>query len=255
MRSVTPTAVQPLVVLVHGAWHGAWCWAALQARLDALGIASLAVDLPGHGASVASLTDLHGDGQHVADVIDHWAGGSDTVRRVVLVGHSYGGAVITEAAVRTAHVGHLVYLAAFTPSAGESLMGVLGSMPPQQVALGAAMTMRDDGTSVLDPVLAIPALYGSCAPAVAAAAIQRLSPHPMSTFHQATTGDPRATIESTYVICTLDQAVHVEHQWAMAERCTTTITLDTDHSPFVSRPDETAHIIEVVVRRVANAAR
>jgi pimeloyl-ACP methyl ester carboxylesterase len=49
------------VVLVHGAWHGAWCWAALQAELENRGIASLAVDLPGHGASNEPFTDLHGD--------------------------------------------------------------------------------------------------------------------------------------------------------------------------------------------------
>ena len=51
----------PIVVLVHGAWHGAWCWAALQTELDYRGIASLAIDLPGHGASTAPFTDLAGD--------------------------------------------------------------------------------------------------------------------------------------------------------------------------------------------------
>ena len=92
----------PLVLLIHGAWHGAWCWAPLQAQLDERGIASMAIDLPGHGASLLPLGDLHGDAAHVADVV------SALDRRVILVGHSYGGAVITEAAVASERVAHLV---------------------------------------------------------------------------------------------------------------------------------------------------
>ena len=71
---------QPTVVLVHGAWHGAWCYASLQHALDELGIPSYAVDLPGHGASLLPPTDLLGDAAHVAAVLDRIDG------PVVLVG-------------------------------------------------------------------------------------------------------------------------------------------------------------------------
>lgn len=232
----------PLVVLVHGAWHGAWCWATLQDHLDRRGIPSLAVDLPGHGASTAPLGDLHGDAQLVADVVDHWA------RPVVLVGHSYGGAVITEAAVRTPHVRHLVYLAAFAPAAGESVMGALLSFERREVALGAAMRPRDDGTSVLDPALAPAALYGSCPHEVVAPALARLSPQPTAAMVQPVTGSPRDTIPSTYVRCTQDRAVHPDHQAVMSARCTHAVTLETDHSPFLSMPDATADVIDAVYR-------
>ncbi|MEX0847201.1 MAG: alpha/beta hydrolase [Ilumatobacteraceae bacterium] len=237
----TPTAPAPLVVLVHGAWHGAWCWAALQARLDDAGIASLAIDLPGHGTSTAPLGDMYGDAQHVADVID-------TVGRpVVLVGHSYGGAVITEAALRTPHVHHLVYLTAFALDQDETIMGAIGSFPVSPTLLGKAMVMRDDGTSVLDHTTAVPALYGCCTPAQAAAATQRLSPQPMVTFLQAPNGSPRDSIPSTYVVCSNDEAIAPAHQEIMATRCTATITLDTDHSPFVSMPADVARILADVV--------
>lgn len=241
-------APAPLVVLVHGAWHGAWCWAALQTRLDDAGIASVAVDLPGHGASTAPLGDMHGDAQHVADVIEALG------RPVVLVGHSYGGAVITEAAVRTGLVRHLVYLTAFALDQHESIMGAMGSFPPAPTLLSAAMVMRDDGTSVLDPTSAVPALYGSCTPARAAAAVERLSPQPMATFVQAATGAPRTTIPSTYVVCSRDEAIAPAHQAIMSARCTSTITLDTDHSPFASMPDETAAILTDVVRGLGGDA-
>lgn len=232
----------PLVVLVHGAWHGAWCWVALQAELDRRAIPSLAVDLPGHGASTAPLSDLYGDAQHVADVVSLQA------RPVVLVGHSYGGAVITEAAARIAAAGvgpveHLVYLCAFALDDGESIGTLLATLPRVPVDLNAAVRPGEEGTTVLDPETAIPALYNACPPEVARAAAARLSPQPRVTFAQPVSGSPRRTIASTYVVCTDDRSIAPAHQEAMAARCTTTVTLATDHSPFVSMIPETAEVI------------
>jgi pimeloyl-ACP methyl ester carboxylesterase len=235
-----------LVVLVHGAWHGAWCWAPLQAELDRRGVASLAVDLPGHGSTGSGFSDLHGDAQAVIDVVDGQAALGRTAP--VLVGHSYGGAVITEVAARRPDVSHLVYLAAFALETGESVMSALTAMPKRDVGLSGAMRPGADGTSILDPVAAIPALYGACDPTVAAAAVARLSPQPMATMVQPVTGSPLATVPSTYVVCTQDDAVHPDHQRIMAERCRNVITLDTDHSPFASMPVETADLIARIAR-------
>ncbi|HQY14496.1 MAG TPA: alpha/beta fold hydrolase [Ilumatobacteraceae bacterium] len=226
------------IVLVHGAWHGAWCWAGLQHALDDLGVPSYAIDLPGHGASTAPLTDLYGDAEHVADVLRTLG------TPVVLVGHSYGGAVITEAAGRHPEVAHLVYLTAFALEAGESVMSLLTSLPRADIALGRAIVPRDDGTSVVDATKAATAFYAECSPAAVSAALARLSPQPMITFADAVTGSPRDHIASTYVRCLRDQAIHISHQDAMAQRCNTVHTLDTDHSPFVSRIAETAAILQ-----------
>ena len=115
------------ILLVHGAWHGAWCWATLQAELDRRGLPSYAVDLPGHGLSTLPLGDLHGDAGHVASVL---AGFDD---EVVLVGHSYGGAVVTHAAGSAQavadRVSHLVYLTAFALDDGESVWTFARSRP------------------------------------------------------------------------------------------------------------------------------
>lgn len=235
----------PLVVLVHGAWHGAWCWAATQHHLDAMGIPSLAIDLPGHGASTAPLTDLVGDAAHVADVI------AAHDRPVVLVGHSYGGAVASEVAARSPLVQHLVYVAAFALQSGESVMGMLTSLPRDHVALGDAIRMRDDGTSVLDPVMGAAALYGSCSPEQAHAAIGRVGPQTMASFGQAVSGPPLRASSSTFVVCARDAAIAPSHQRHMAARCTTVHELDTDHSPFASMPVETVAILADAWRRLA----
>jgi pimeloyl-ACP methyl ester carboxylesterase len=237
---------QPLVVLTHGAWHGAWCWAALQAELDRRGVASMAIDLPGHGCSTLPFSDLHGDAQHVVDVVARLG------RRVVLVGHSYGGAVITEAAhhiekAMPAGITHLVYLAAFCLDAGESVMDLARHESGGPVDLGSAIIPIDGGLSVLDPDKATRALYGDCDELTVSAALTRLCPQPLATMVQPVGGAPWRHTPSTYVVCTRDRSVHPGHQEYMATRCSRVERFDTDHSPFLSMTKETADVIARVV--------
>jgi len=235
-----------LVVLVHGAWHGAWCWSALQAELDRRGIASLAVDLPGHGASPDPIGGLHDDAAAVTSLLDHLA--ERGAGPVALVGHSYGGAVITQAAAGRDDIGHLAYLAAFALDDGESVLGCLASLERHDVDLAAAMVPTADGAATtLDPATAAAALYGSCPPEAVRAALPRLSPQSMASMIETASGTPRRTIPSTYVVCSQDRAVHPAHQRVMAERCSHQHELDTDHSPFLSAVGSTADIIEQIV--------
>jgi pimeloyl-ACP methyl ester carboxylesterase len=237
--------VPTTILLVHGAWHGAWCWAALQAELDRRGVPSLAVELPGHGASREPFGDLYGDAQTVADVLDRLD------RPVVLVGHSYGGAVITEAATRhPADVAHLVYLTAFCLDEGEALLPMVQAKLPQvEVPIAGGFHTSEDGSMlIMDESYCVPAFYGECSPQVAAAAIARLCPQPTASFVQPVTGAPWKTLPSTYVRCTLDGAIHIDQQDWMARRCADVVTIETDHSPFASRPVETADILERLAR-------
>lgn len=239
MTSQPPPAT---VVLVHGAWHGAWCWAALQHALDDRGIPSLAVDLPGHGASTLPLGDLHGDAQHVGEVLDRIPG------PVVLVGHSYGGAVITQAAPGHDNVVHLVYLAAFVTEVGESVVGLLRSMPEARTLLDAAVRPGPEGATLLDPAAAAPALYADCPPGAVSAALDRLSAQPIATVMQPTTASAVGRVPSTYVECLRDRAVDPSHQAIMARRCDRTVQFDCDHSPFLSRTDDTANLLYQLAR-------
>lgn len=237
--------VPTTVVLVHGAWHGAWCWAPLQAALDRRGVPSYAIDLPGHGASTLPLNDLYGDAAHVAHTL------RSLDRNVVLVGHSYGGAVVTEAASAADigdRVAHLVYLTAFALDADESVMDVITSTH-RDVLLGGAMLPHGDGATVLDPSLTAAALYGSCPSWAVDAALPRLSPHSMASFGQPVTGSPRTHLPSTYAECTLDQAIHIDHQRVMSARCDTVVTWQTDHSPFISMVDATADLLQQIAGR------
>ena len=231
----------PVVILVHGAWHGAWCWTTLQSELDRRGIPSLAIDLPGHGASTEPYGDLFGDSTALATLL------AKQTRPVVLVGHSYGGAVISQTTAEARNVIHLVYLAAFVPDVGENVISMSSSMPEAPSALANAIK-TDGGFSTIDPAAAWDAFYAKCDPMAATANVARLDRQPFATFTQEATHASWRTIPSTYVVCTEDAAVHHSHQRLMAARCTHTETLDTDHSPFASMPVETAEILARIAR-------
>ena len=112
------------VVLVHGAWHGAWCWDEVVSRLSGDGLAVVTVDLP----SVSSGGDLYDDARALRQVLD------DTPGDKVVVGHSYGGIVITEGAAGAEGVRHLVYLTAFMLDEGESLLATVGGERPPWIS-------------------------------------------------------------------------------------------------------------------------
>ena len=133
------------IVLVHGAFHGAWCWAPLQAELDRLGIPSYAIDLPGHGASTAPLENLHGDAAAVEALLDGWR--RDIDEDVVLVGHSYGGAVIGQAGL-AGRVRRLVFLAALVAGGGRVLHEVVMRLPAEDSGSGRVMRRDEDGVMV-----------------------------------------------------------------------------------------------------------
>ena len=197
----------PTVVLVHGAWHGAWCWDKVVAGLDAAGVPVAAVDLP--------LTSFDDDMSATRAAIDEVGG------PVVLCGHSYGGAVITQAGDHPS-VGHLVYVCAFALDEGESTASAATGDELPNSDLADAFRFSEDGEMVdLDPEGARTAFYLDCDRAEADAALARLRPMPFSCFTTPVTKAAWRDRPSTYAVCTEDRAVHRELQRVLAARCAT----------------------------------
>ena len=227
------------VVLVHGAWHGAWCWDKVVPLLDAAGVPSIAIDLPGHGASTEPLTDLDGDAATLRGVLAD-------LDDAVVCGHSYGGAVITVGAADMPCVRHLVYIAAFPLAPGESCMNAAADdVAPGAGAteLGSVLTFGDDGTVTLDTSRAASLFFNDCTPEDVAWAIERLGPQAVAELAGVAPVAAWQTAPSTYVVCTDDRAVAPALQRAMATRCTHTIEWPTSHSPFLSRPELVADLL------------
>jgi pimeloyl-ACP methyl ester carboxylesterase len=221
------------VVLVHGAWHGAWCWEKVAPRLDAAGIATVAVELP--------LTSLHDDVKATTSAVDAIEG------RVVLCGHSYGGAVITEAGHHPS-VEHLVYLTAFACDEGESPAATAVDTPMPSTDLVNVLVVGEDGIATLDLSASVEVFYHDCHAADVDGAVARLRPMHMSCV-TTPQGAPAWRVKpSTYIVCSNDQAIHPELQRLMAKRCTAAVEWPTAHSPFLNRPDLVADLLTELAR-------
>lgn len=219
----------PHVILVPGAWHGAWAYDSLLTHLEQRGVRATALDLPsvGRGGDLAADTDV------VRQAIEATGG------PCVLVGHSYGGQPISEASAGRDDVTHLVYLCAFQLDVGESLMSALNNelLPWFDVA--------EDGKTLL-PLTSETVFYADCRPEDVAAAQSRLAPHEIASMAAPLTAAGWHDIPSTYVICEQDQAIPPPAQEAMAQRATNVIRLQSSHSPFLSQPDKVADILAEV---------
>ncbi len=224
---------EPTLILVHGAWHGAWCWRDLGAELDRRGVAWRALDLPSAHDIGAGTNDLESDADAVASV-------ADVEGPVVLVGHSYGGAVISEAASRVNQLAGLVYVAALVPGPGQS-----ASQASRVVRVRTVLdeAMEVDGPFLrLDSDRAIAGLYHECSPEQQQWAAGLLGRQTLASFRGVRRA-PDTGAPSRYLLCQHDRALDPSLQERMAENCDEVTELSSDHSPFLSHPAECADAI------------
>lgn len=223
-------------VLVHGAWHGAWCWYKVVAELERRGHTVTAVDLPGHGVDKTPIEQVTLDAY--AEKVGRVLTQSD--EPAVLVGHSLGGLVITEAAERYVdHVHRLVYLCAFLEkpdeAPGESREAMKGSLVP------SAMVPSENGlTTTVAKEKMREVFYGDCSDEDIALARACVVPQRMDLILEspAHTQERWGRLPRSYLLCSEDRAITLAAQQRMVERvgCDHVATLDTSHSPFFSQP-------------------
>lgn len=235
MAQSTPVVVTtPTVVFVHGAFADSSSWAGVIRLLQADGIVVLAAANP--------LRGIQEDSAYVASIVQAING------PVLLVGHSYGGAVIGSAAAQASNVVGLVYVAAFAPAEGESI-GEIGAQFPE-VALGTALRPAFQPASETDLELIIdPALYHEAFAAdlpesdtVVLATMQR--PIKAAAFGVPSGPTAWTTLPSWFAVATGDNAIHPDQERFYAERAgSITIEVDASHSVAVSQPDVIADLI------------
>jgi pimeloyl-ACP methyl ester carboxylesterase len=230
-------------LLIHGARHGGWCWRGVVPLLEARGHRVLAPDLPGHGddRTPAAAITLQSYTGRVCQIVGAQA------EPVILVGHSMGGIVITQAAENCPQcIGALVYVCAFLPRNGESAM-TWASQDPESMVNASTVDPRADGTIGFKPECSRETFYGNCADADVAFAQSRLVAEPMapSGTPVETTAGRWGRIPRSYIECGSDRAITLGLQREMQKHspCRRTFSIDTDHSPFFSAPVELADIL------------
>ena len=219
---------KPTVVLVHGAFADASSWAHVIPILQKDGYSVIAVQNP--------LTSLAADVETTKRVIDAQQG------PVVVVGHSYGGAVITQAAAGSPNVKALVYIAAFAPDANEPI-GAFGDKYP--TALGTAFRPDAAGFLYIDPAR-FRELFAADLPA-AETSVLAVTQKPIigSVFGASVTQAAWKTIPAWYLVAQNDKAINPELERFYAQRMkATTVEVASSHVPFVSHPAVVAKLIE-----------
>ena len=226
-------------VLVHGGGHGGWCYQRVARLLRAEGHEVLTPTLTGLGER-SHLLDARVDlERHVHDVAAVLR--FEDLRDVILVGHSYGGMVITGAADREPdRVGRLVYLDAATPVNGQSLVDVAGPVINAVRPMGEVV----DGIElVLQPGPDAGLLYGVTDPADLAWMAERLTPHPWVCFEQALAlgnEDALWAIPQFHIVCTSTLATRDRDQMARARGEGRLWDIDTGHDLMITEPRRTA---------------
>jgi len=230
-----PDASRP-VLLVHGAWHGAWCWRDVAEGLSARGVKTLAIDLP--------LESIAGDAETAMGALDGIG------EPAVVCGHSYGGFVLSSMAASA--VAHAVYLAAFMADEGEDFLAMAALAPPEATnGLGAAIAI-EDGRSFVRPSEAAAAFYNDCPDDVAAWATQQLRAMPARTMGEPVAGPAVwRSVPSTYVVCEQDVAIPAPWQEVFATRADQVERWPTGHSPFLSAPERVVDLLAGLAARPA----
>ncbi len=240
-------------VLIHGSWHGGWCFDLVRPLLEAAGHQVVAPDLPGMGGTEAVLA---------ATTLDDWAEFAVAQCRalpgpVILVGHSRGGIVISQAAERAPEViSALVYICAMLLPNGLS-RAEWKKTASKTPAFDAIIHHHPDGhSSTIDPSGAAE-VFAQLSPAdLVANALPRLMAEP---------GSPRATplslsharygsVPRHYIECLQDRTIPIADQRSMqaALPCDSVQVIDTDHSPFLSSPRALADALIKIAQGIAS---
>jgi len=238
MNSTYHTSDKPSIVLVHGAFADGSGWSRVIPFLEQDGYTVTAVQNP--------LTSLADDVAATRRVIRSQPG------PVVLVGHSYGGAVITAAATETPQVKVLVYVAAFAPDAGESLGQLLGSMAPSDI--GPALVPDAGGFLGIDRARFHEVFAKDLSPAEARIMAATQKPIAGPIFETPVTGAAWRQLPTWYLVASEDRAINPDLERFLAKRMRArTSEVQASHVPFLSRPRDVAAVILEAARSVGAA--
>ncbi|WP_338466654.1 alpha/beta hydrolase [Novosphingobium sp. ZN18A2] len=239
-------------VLIHGSWHGGWCFDPVAEILRARGHTVVAPDLPGMGGSAEELAAVTLDswGEFAAQQCREMRAAN--VGPVVLAGHSRGGLVVSTAAEMAPDaMDALVYVCAMMLPDGMSRAEFKQLEGPNPDFDAIISKVAGGAGTVVDPARAAPVFAQVSPPELVAAALPRLvaEPHGPRSQKLHLTPERWGSLARTYVECTLDRTIPIDSQRKMQAMSpgANVVTLEADHSPYLSKPVELANALEGAV--------
>jgi pimeloyl-ACP methyl ester carboxylesterase len=233
-------------VLVHGAWHGAWCWYKIVAGLEDAGHRVTTIDLPAAGIDLtpAAGVTLRAQADRIVATLDALA------ERVILVGHSAGGPPVSMAAeARPDKIEKLVYVTAFLIPNGTSIAGA--TLRDQGSLIFQHLKLNPDGTFEVERSARQDVFYNECDERDVALAQTLLRPASLQVnIDKVAIGDNFARVRRFYVSCLHDHAISPDTQRAMYTTlpCERVFSIRSDHSPFLSHPTALLRALATIAR-------
>jgi pimeloyl-ACP methyl ester carboxylesterase len=233
-------------VLLHGAWHGGWCWARVAHRLRRDGHVVLTPTFTGLSDRAPTLSPAVNLSTHVEDVVRLLD--ADDMNDVVLVGHSYAGAVLSVVAQqRGARLASRIYVDALVPRDGERVLDLF----PDSIARDYRDIVARAGAGWLLPPLS-PQMLGVKTPEDVAWLERRLTPQPWATYLERVALDGRAErVPGAYIECTKSRGLFRSHRdraralgWSLHQ-------LATGHEAMVTAPDQLGELLTTIARESA----
>lgn len=231
------------LVLIHGGWAGGWYWEKVVPLLAAAGHRALAPDLPGHGDDRTPWTAIS-----PASYVERTLAVLDAVGEpITLVGHSSGGATVAQVSeFRPEQVDLAVYLAAYLPADGQSVLD-LGGSDHEGLIVRNLVLADDGGTATVRPDVVREALFADCSDDDYRRAVGRFRPEPLAPAATPVTltAEGFGQVPRVYVECRNDRAISPALQRRMytATPCGEVVSLHTGHSPQYAAPAELARLL------------
>lgn len=229
-------------ILIHGSWHSAWNWHKVIPILESKGHRAIAIDLPGMGRDRTPLQQvkLKTSVDKICSIIDSVEG------KVILVGHSKNGIMISQAAEYRPHkIEKLIYLAAYLIPSGKTQREY--SLQDTQGVLKPYVTYHEDmKATTLNPAIYREGLYADCADDITELAKVLLSAEPFETgiTPLELSEENYGSVPRFYIECTEDKAVtpFIQKNMYTETPCEKVFSMATSHSPFFSKPRELCDI-------------
>ncbi len=230
-------------MLIHGSWHSAWNWHRVMPLLEQKGYRAIAVDLPGMGRDKTPISEVR-----FKTTVEKICSLIDTIKgKVILVGHSKNGIIISQAAeYRPGKIEKLVYLAAYLIPNGKTQREY--SVQDTEGVLKPYVTFhRELNASTLQPEIYKEGLYADCDDNITELAKLLLSHEPVESgmVPLQLTDENYGSVPRVYIECTADRAVtpFIQRKMYTEMPCEKVYSMHTSHSPFFSQPKELADIL------------